>query len=138
MRQTIRIVLFKIQFLIALTLAVLATQRGAAQWVSVGTTCGLAVWSVVSVSLGLVSEHYIVRRLPWSFIAILLPAIFWLLVSLALRLDIADTGLLTPFWISLGLIYLALNDPVNPSSFRSSAEVTARRDPESGTALTQH
>jgi hypothetical protein len=65
-------------------------------------------------------------------IAIVLPAIFWLLISLALQLDIAYAGLLTPFWVSVGLICLALYDPVYPTQFRSASEVIIRRDLESG------
>lgn len=38
MRQTFRTILFKTQSLIALTLAVLATQRATTEWVSVGNT----------------------------------------------------------------------------------------------------
>jgi hypothetical protein len=38
MRQMIRVYLFKAQSLIALTLAVLATQRGTTDWVAIGTT----------------------------------------------------------------------------------------------------
>lgn len=84
MRQTIRIILFKTQSLTALTLAVIATQRGTTEWVSFGTTwydqpaftvvseprltlcfsSGLAVWLAVSIVLLLISEDYLVRYVP--------------------------------------------------------------------------
>jgi hypothetical protein len=130
MRQTLRIILFKTQSLIALTLTVLATQRATTDWVSVGNTCGLAVWSFVSVILILISEDYLKTRLPWSLIAIILPAIFWLLISLVLQLDVSYIGLLTPFWISVGLHCLALYDPVSSYFGPSPYQVTSPSDLE--------
>jgi hypothetical protein len=90
------------------------------------------VWSVISVILILISEDYLKIRLPWSLIAIILPAIFWLLISLALQLDISYIGLLTPFWISVGLHCLALYDPVYSSFGPPPSEVTSRLDLELG------